>query len=154
MSRKRVTGVLAVAVLTAGIAFVETVLGRRVSRKFARAVTRRARYESGRLEGLRYRLAGRHPDPDVDDLVLADRVRSTLGPMEHRLDIPRLHVQVQAHEVLLHGDVVDQGQAATILEATRAVPGVRAVHPHLCVGLLPGDTRPSEGARHRAASAG
>ena len=47
--------------------------------------------------GLVYRLAGRKPDPDVSDDILADRIRSTIGPLEKRLGVPRLHVMVEDH---------------------------------------------------------
>jgi len=152
MSRKSMVRALGVVGLAIGVASVETILGRRLSRKLARAVTRAARYQSGRLAGLRYRLSGRHPNPVVGDKVLADRVRSMLGGLEHRLDIPRVHVEVENHHVLLHGDVSSNDQAEAIVETTRVVPGVLGVTSHLHVGLLPGDTRPSEGA-HAAPSA-
>jgi uncharacterized protein (DUF2267 family) len=115
-------------------------------------VTRTARYQGGRLEGLRYRLAGRHPDPTVEARVLADRVRSALGPVEHRLDIPRVHVMADGHDVLLHGDVASAEQAETLVAAVQRIPGVKRVESHLHVGLFPGDTRPSEGGEHRAPS--
>jgi hypothetical protein len=105
---------------------------------------------SGRWRGLMYRLFGRRPDPDVDDHTLADRVRSVLGPIEKRLDLPHVHVMVQDHVVLLHGDVGWPHEAAAITRAVREVSGVRDVESHLHVGLLPSDTRPSTG-RIRAA---
>jgi len=152
MSRNRVFGVLAVAAAAVGVAALETVAGRRFSRRLAHAVTRTTRYQSGRLEGFRYRLAGRHPDPTVEDRVLADRVRSVLGPLEHDLDIPRVHVMAEGHDVLLHGDVVSDKQEATLVEAVRRIPGVHGVESHLHVGLFPGDTQPSEGEEHQAVS--
>jgi hypothetical protein len=100
---------------------------------------------SGRWRGLVYRLFGRHPDPDVDDHTLADRVRSVLGPIEKRLDLPHVHVMVENHIVLLHGDVGWEHEAATITQAVREISGVRDVESHLHVGLLPSDTRPSTG---------
>ncbi|HAM02592.1 MAG TPA: hypothetical protein DCQ30_10275 [Acidimicrobiaceae bacterium] len=112
-------------------------------------LARTARYQGGRIEGFRYRLAGRHPDPAVTDGVLADRIRSTLGPLEHRLDIPRIHVLACGHDVMLHGDVDDARHARELVAAVAAVPGVAHVDSHLRVGLIPGDSRPSEGgARH------
>jgi len=152
MSRNRVFGVLAFGAVAVGVMALETVAGRRFSRRLAHAVTRTARYQSGRLGGFRYRLAGRHPDPTVEDRVLADRVRSALGPLEHSLDIPRVHVMAEGHDVLVHGDVASDEQAATLVEAVRRIPGVQGVESHLHVGLFPGDTRPSEGAEHHAAS--
>jgi uncharacterized protein (DUF2267 family) len=153
MNGKKLTRALGVVALTIGVVALETVVGRRLSRRLARAVTRAAHYQSGRLAGLRYRLSGRHPDPSVRDRVLADRVRSMLGDLEHRLDIPRVHVQVEDHEVLLHGDVGSDEQVEAIVDATRKVPGVLGVTSHLHVGLLPGDTRPSESTGHPAPSA-
>jgi uncharacterized protein (DUF2267 family) len=153
MNRKSLVGALGLAAVTTGIAVFETVVGRRLSRKVARAVTRTARYQSGRLAGLRYRISGRHPDPTVEDSILADRVRSMLGPLEHRLDIPRIHVLVEGHKVLLHGDVTSEAQAEAIISAARDVPGVQAVTSHIHIGLFPGDTRPSEGSGHPAMSA-
>lgn len=154
MSRARVVEVVAGGALAIGVCLRETVAGRRLSRKLARTVSRTARYQRGRLEGLRYRMAGRRPNPDVDEHVLADRVRSVLGPLEHRLDIPRVHVQAHDHEVLLHGEVATEQQAREIVEASRAVPGVGKVLSRLHVGLFAGDSRPSEGEKHSAPSAG
>src|SRR5271169_4948577 len=57
-------------------------------------VTRRVRFARGRLEGVRYRLAGRVPGAGVNDDVLTSRIRSGLGGLEKRLDIPRVHVVV------------------------------------------------------------
>lgn len=102
-----------------------------------------------RWRGVAYRLLGRHADPTVDDRTLADRVRSELGPVEKRLDVPRVHVQVQGHVVLLHGDVEWPHEAATIVRAARHVPGVVDVQSHLHCGLLRSDTRPSGGRHHR-----
>lgn len=152
MSRTRVMGVVAGGAVAIGFGVMETTAGRRMSRRITRSLIRKARYQSGRLEGFRYRLAGRRPDPLVDGPALADRVRSELGPLEHRLDVPRVHVQAQGHKVLLHGDVATEAQAAQIVEATRAIPGVDDVQSHLHVGMFAGDSRPSEGARHPAAS--
>jgi len=153
MNRKRVASVIGVAALTTAVAVFETVVGRRLSRKLARAVTKVAKYQSGRLVGLRYRMSNGHPDPTVGDKVLADRVRSMLGPLEHRLDIPHVHVLVEGHDVLLHGDVVSNTQAGAVIDAVRDVPGVRGIKSHLHIGLVPGDTRPSQGSEHPAPSA-
>lgn len=152
MSRTRVLGVVVAGAVALGVTALETVAGRRFSRRVARAVTRTARHQSGRLAGVRYRLAGGQPDPTVQDRVLADRVRSTLGPLEHRLDIPRVHVMADGHTVLLHGDVASDGQVETLVEAATRIPGVHRVESHLHVGFVPGDTRPSAGAEHHAPS--
>lgn len=106
---------------------------------------RRLRYLSGRLDGLSYRLAGRHPDPNVTDDVLADRIRSELGGLEKRRDLPHIHVMVERHVALLHGDVATADDAAAIERAVSCVSGVRGIKSHLHVGLAGGDTRPSEG---------
>jgi uncharacterized protein (DUF2267 family) len=98
-----------------------------------------------RWKGTWYRLTGRRPDPDVDPLTLADRIRSTLGPVEKRLDLPHIHVMVEDHVALLHGDVGWPRDAAVIEETVRHVSGVRGVESYLHVGLLPSDVRPSDG---------
>ena len=152
MKRSRVLGVLVAAALAVAVTAFETVAGRRLSRRVAHSVTRRARFQRGRLEGFRYRLAGRHPDPAAEGPVLADRVRSVLGALEHRLDVPRIHVMADGHHVLLHGDVATDGQAEALVDEVRRVPGVHEVESHLHVGLFSGDTRPSEGQGHHAPS--
>jgi len=150
-------GVVRVAAATGVAVGVAALVQHRTVRRNARHqlehFARWARYESGRLEGLRYHIAGRHPDPDVYPTILADRVRSVLGPLEHRLDIPRVHVMVEDHTVLLHGEVDDERQAWTIEDAVRRVPGVTRLQSHLAVGLTPGDTRPSQGAIEQASHA-
>jgi uncharacterized protein (DUF2267 family) len=106
-----------------------------------------------RAEAKRKQLHGRFcgrpvstPDPNVDDLTLGDRVRSSLGPLEKRLDLPHVHVLVEDHVVLLHGEVVNDSDAEAIEEAVLSVSGVRGIESYLHVGLVSGDTRPSEGA--------
>jgi uncharacterized protein (DUF2267 family) len=134
----------------AGVGVAVAVLGRDIARGKAlrRGVDvlgRRARYAVGRLEGLRYRLAGRIPDPAVSDHVLADRIRSSLGGLEKHLDVPRVHVMVDNHVALLHGEVPSVADRSTIEWAVLDTPGVRGIESYLHVGLLPGSTRPSEG---------
>ena len=155
--RKRAIGV---ALLTVGAvagaltAIVLVRIAKRPSRALRRGVDvlgRRLRYTRGRLDGARYRLARRTPDPDVADDVLADRIRSRLGPLEKQLDVPRVHITVQDHVALLHGDVPDERDAEAIERAVRDVSGVRGTESHLHVGLGTGNTRPSEG-RARASS--
>jgi hypothetical protein len=77
-------------------------------------LTQRIRYARGRINGTWYRLARRTPDPTVADDVLADRVRSSLGRLEKRLDTPRIHVLVEDHVVFLHGDVPSSADAVAI----------------------------------------
>ena len=117
-------------------------------------IGRRLQYVAGRVRGMSYRLTGRHPDPDVPDLVLADRIRSVLGPLEKRLDVPHVHVMVENHVVLLHGEVGTDSEAAQLEHAIAAVSGVRGVQSYLHVGLIRGDTRPSEGRAVEVASEG
>ena len=113
----------------------------------------RGRARCGPLQGLAYRLSGRRPDPGVDHNILADRIRSTLGPLEARLDLPHIHVLVEDHVALLHGDVATDAEADQIEAAVAAVSGVEGVESYLHIGLLPSDTRPSEGRRIRPPSA-
>jgi hypothetical protein len=60
----------------------------RAARRFADRLSRDVRYAAASAPGILYRLAGRHPDPNVSDDVLVDRIRSSLGPLEKRLDVP------------------------------------------------------------------
>ena len=106
----------------------------------------------GPWQGVRYRLRGEHPDAEVSDLVLADRVRSSLGPLEKQLDMPRVHVMVDDHVVLLHGDAPGEAEARAIEKACIEISGVAGVESYLHVGLLPSDSRPSEGRAHPAPS--
>lgn len=106
---------------------------------------RRLRYTAGRLQGVRYHLAGRRPDPDVDDDVLADRIRSELGSLEKQRDVPHVHVMVEKHVALLHGEVPAQTDADAIEKAVAEVSGVKGVKSHLHVGLTRGESRPSQG---------
>lgn len=76
---------------------------------------------------------------------LADVVRTTLGPLMKRLDLPRIHVMAEGRRVLLHGDVAREADALAIERAVEKLPDVEVVESHLHVGLVPGDTRPSEG---------
>jgi uncharacterized protein (DUF2267 family) len=134
----------------AGIGVAIAVLGRdtapaRALRRNVGAVGRRARSELGRVQGIVYSVTGRRPDPLVSDDVLADRIRSGLGPLEKRLDIPRVHVMVEDHVALLHGEVPNRADQASVERAVLEIAGVRGIESYLHVGLLPGDTRPSEG---------
>ncbi|HVM40246.1 MAG TPA: DUF2267 domain-containing protein [Acidimicrobiia bacterium] len=118
---------------------------RRALRRVARAAGRRARYLQGQARGVLYRLSGRHPADDVGDDVLTARVRSSLGPVEKRLDIPHVHVNVFDRIAQLHGVVPDVETHERIMDAVMAVAGVEGVHSFLHVGMRPGDSRPSEG---------
>ena len=133
--------------LTTGVAAVVAGTKRanvaRGSRRVAARLDRKLRYRAGRLRGAAYHLAGRHPDPDVTDDILADRIRSEIGPVEKRLDIPHVHVMVEDHVAVLHGDVTGESDIRALEHAILAVSGVRGVESHLHTGLVAGDTRPS-----------
>jgi hypothetical protein len=138
------------AVLTAGVigavAASAPEPARRLARRVSKRLTRDVNYAVASAPGILYRLAGRRPDPNVPDDVLADRIRSSLGPLEVRLDVPRVHIMVNEHVAMVHGDVPDAKSARAIDHAIRRVSGVRDVESHLHVGLIAGDTRPSEDA--------
>jgi len=138
--------VLAIAgALLGAAAALEPSRTARALRDGAHRLTPRIRYAHGRIKGIRYRLAGRTPDPTVADDVLADRVRSSLGQLEKRLDTPRVHILIEDHVVLVHGDVPSKADAVAIEHAVEAIAGVRGVESYLHVGLQVGATRPSVG---------
>lgn len=147
-----VLGVCGVLALLVGRGAPRWTLLRRGGDRIARTVRRQVRHQSGRWRGIRYRAWRRRPDPDVIDNVLADRIRSSLGGLEKGLDVPHIHVMVEDHTALLHGDVATTAQAEQIEHAVAAVSGVRGVESHLHVGLLPSDTRPSGGSHHHPPS--
>ncbi|MDA8313380.1 MAG: DUF2267 domain-containing protein [Actinomycetota bacterium] len=156
MERRRRWAAAAV-VAAAGAAGVALRPGTRGWRKMRRGLARagsRLRYAEGRAKGACYRLRGLEPDPAVIDNVLADRIRSSLGQIEHELDLPRVHVMVEHHVALLHGEVGSSSDAEKIEHAVAAVPGVAGVESYLHVGLGPWDTRPSASrAAHRPSAA-
>jgi uncharacterized protein (DUF2267 family) len=139
---KRIVRLMIVAALVFGVLWL--LRGGQAANVCA-AAGRRARYLRGRWKGIRYRLAGRHPDPWASDDVLADRVRSELGPLEKRLDVPRVHVHVHDHHASLHGDVPTWEAADRLVDAVFHISGIYGVESYLHVGLTQGDTRPSEG---------
>jgi hypothetical protein len=140
---------LATGVLGAVMAGTSDTTFGKAARGLAHRLARHARYAAGRVPGLVYRLAGRHPDPDVSDDILVDRVRSSIGGVEKRLDIPHIHVMVEDHVAILHGEVTEDSDVRTLEHAILRVSGVRGVESHLHIGLASGDTRPSEGAEDR-----
>ncbi len=97
-----------------------------------------------KAKGLAYRTLRRHPDPDVDDATLADRIRSSLGPLEKQLKVPRIHVTVEHGVAILHGDITDTDTADQIVHAAEAIAGVRGVRSHLgaSAGPQPETARP------------
>jgi BON domain len=92
---------------------------------------RRGHHVAGRAKGLAYRSLRRHPDPDVDDATLADRIRSSIGPLEKRLHVPRVHVTVENRTAILHGEVTDSQAESEIVTAVQGIAGVRTVESHL-----------------------
>jgi uncharacterized protein (DUF2267 family) len=143
----RTVEVAAGAIGLVAVAMPDSGLGRSTRRVGAR-IAHDLRYMAASTPGVLYRAAGRRPDPDVSDDILADRIRSGIGPLEHRLDIPHVHVMVEDHIALLHGEVPDENTAETVERAVLRVSGVRGIESHLHPGLLSSDTRPSEGRRH------
>jgi len=125
----------------------------RIMRRLSTDVEQRTRALRSAWPGIRYRAAGRHPDLDASDEVLAERVRSVLGPVERRLDIPRAHVTVDDGVATLHGVVSSDLDAHELEFTTHRVAGIRGVASYLHVGLGPSDTRPSEGRAGRHSSA-
>ena len=143
--RVLVAAIALVAAAGLGLAAVRTPVARRQARDLRLFARRKARYAAGRMRGVAYRLWSRGPSPEVPDAVVAQRVRSKLGPLRKRLDLPQIHVSVCGHEVDLHGAVDTPGQARRIAAAAANIPGVDVVTSHLRVGLAAGATRPSQG---------
>lgn len=129
----------------AGSAFVGAAIAHR--ERIARAIKRLP----GRTRGLVYRARGGRPRPDVGDEVLVERIRSTLGPLEKKLDVPRVHVMSTKGLAILHGSVGTQAEKSALEVAVSRVVGVKGVESHLHVGLSTADTRPSEGRRRMRA---
>ncbi len=120
---------------------------RRWMHRASRRAGRHFRDACGRVQGELYRRADQRPDPTVSDAVLADRVRSQLGPLVKTLDLPHLHVMVEEHLVVLHGAASSPAEREQIEHAALSVSGVRGTESYLRIGLAPGDTRPSTGRR-------
>lgn len=144
--KRIVRTLIGVGVATGGaVALRPGTKAHRTIRHGVELVSRRARYEGGRLTGVRYRLRHGHPDAAAGDDVVADRVRSALGTLTKRLDVPHVHVMVEDGVVLLHGVVDTAAQAVEIEQAALEVFGVTGVESYLHIGLSLGDTRPSVG---------
>lgn len=138
------TTLRSVVIVVVVVALWRLVTDLRTRRWLARAAdraSRRLRFWSGQLQGCSYRLRGRRPDPGVGNTVLADRIRSSLGPLEKRLDVPRLHIDVEDHIAFLHGDVPSHDDAARIERALADISGVVGVESYLHVGPIPDDQR-------------
>jgi uncharacterized protein (DUF2267 family) len=97
------------------------------------------------MRGVEYRLRFGEPNPNVANADLADRVRSSIGALVASLDLPHIHVLANDHVVLLHGEVGSARDAETIEIAVAGVSGVEGIESYLHVGLIAGDTRPSDG---------
>jgi hypothetical protein len=82
-------------------------------------------------KGLAYRVTRRHPSTDVDDSVLVDRIRSTIGPLEKQLHVSRVNVTVENGIAILHGDIESPAAAKEIERGVRSVAGVRGVRSNL-----------------------
>jgi hypothetical protein len=82
-------------------------------------------------KGWAYRATRRHPSTKVEDSVLADRIRSTIGPLEKELHSSRINVTVEHGIAILHGDIESPEAASKIEDAVRAVAGVQDVRSHL-----------------------
>jgi osmotically-inducible protein OsmY len=96
--------------------------------KYANPYLHRA---ANQAKGLAYRATRRHPSTAVDDSVLADRIRSTIGPLEKQLHNSRINVTVENGMAILHGDIESPVAATQIEKAVRAVAGVKDVDSHL-----------------------
>jgi uncharacterized protein (DUF2267 family) len=146
MLRSVTNGVMRAASVVGGA--VRVVRGtpfERLARDLAGRLAQRTRPLRSSWSGIRYRAGGRRPDPDVPDDVLADRVRSALGPAARRLDIPHVHVMAHDRVVTLHGVVASAVDAHELEYAAHRVSGVHGVTSYLHVGFGPSDVRPSEG---------
>ncbi len=92
---------------------------------------RRGHHLTGQAKGMAYRTLRRHPNANVDDATLADRVRSTIGPLEKRLQMPRVHVTVENGVVILHGEAPNNEAESQIVTAVNDIAGVHDVRSHL-----------------------
>jgi uncharacterized protein (DUF2267 family) len=117
------------------------------TRQLTAALRRRVRYAAGRWRGMRYHLGGHHPAVAVDDGTLADRIRSSLGPLEKRLDVPHVHVLVHDRTARLHGVVPTWRAADRLFNAVLRVSGVEGIESYLHIGPTRADTTPSVGRR-------
>ena len=97
----------------------------------AKIARRSLRRTAHRAKGMAYRAMRRHPSTTVEDSVLADRIRSTIGPLEKQLHNSRINVTVENGIAILHGDIDSREAATRIEEAVRGVAGVRDTRSHL-----------------------
>ena len=72
-------------------------------RRAVRRIGNDARYVAAAVPGFTYRITGEHPDPDVSDEVIAERVRARLGVITAHLGVPPVRVHLLARVALLEG---------------------------------------------------
>lgn len=101
------------------------------SKSVTRNASRHLHRTVNQAKGLAYRVVRRHPSTTVDDSVLADRIRSTIGPLEKHLHISRINVTVEHGIAILHGDVQSPEAARKVEDAVRGVAGVHGIRSHL-----------------------
>lgn len=132
MTRRMVRGALlgAGAIGTIVAASSDRGLGRWIQRA-ARRVESDARYVAGAIPGITYRISGEHPDPDVSDEVIAERVRARLGQITSRLGVQPIQAQVLERVALLEGALPSERDAHRLERAALSVPGVQGVESHL-----------------------
>ena len=82
-------------------------------------------------EAAAYRAVRRQPSTSVDDSILADRIRSTIGPLEKQLHSSPVNVTVENGIAVLHGDIESPEDVARIEAAVRGVAGVHGIRSHL-----------------------
>ena len=101
------------------------------SKSFSKNTRPYLRRTANRAKGLAYGVTRRHPSTTVDDAVLADRIRSTIGPLEKQLHNSRINVTVENSIAILHGDIESPEAAIQIEQAVREVAGVQGLRTHL-----------------------
>jgi osmotically-inducible protein OsmY len=100
-------------------------------KSLTKIASRSLRRSAHQAKGMAYRAMRRHPSTRVDDSVLADRIRSTIGPLEKQLHNSRINVTVENGIAILHGDIESREDVTQIEEAVRGVAGVCAIRSHL-----------------------
>jgi uncharacterized protein (DUF2267 family) len=100
-------------------------------RRAARRVGSDARYVAAAVPGFTYRITGEHPDPDVSDEVIAERVRARLGQITTHLGVPPIQAHVLERVALLEGALPRERDARRLERVALSVPGVQGVESHL-----------------------
>ncbi len=109
-------------------------------RREARAISRRAHYQQGRIAGIRHRVAAGPDRPADDDHTLVDRVRSqTLGRMPELAH--RISVDAAGGMVTLRGQLDTPSDIDRVVDAVANTRGTAGV-----VNLLhlPGEVAPNK----------